>query len=102
MEKMTWDGRKWGQEDLFQTNPDLADILGRMDLDFENSYVSHFLDLKFLDFQIPRSQDPGANILVARSWYQNLGPGSWFQVSCHASKCSASCRVNMFCVNMLR
>ena len=30
------DGPKWGQEDLFPTNPDLADILGRTDLDFVN------------------------------------------------------------------
>ena len=42
MEKIAWDGPKWGQEDLFPTNPDLADILGRTDLDFENLY--------FLDF----------------------------------------------------
>ena len=26
MEKMDWDGPKWGQEDCFPTNPDLADI----------------------------------------------------------------------------
>ena len=37
------------------TNPDLADILGRTDLDFENFYFFHFLDPKFLDFQVPRS-----------------------------------------------
>ena len=38
MEKMAWDGPKWGREDLFLANPDLADILGDMDLDldFEN------------------------------------------------------------------
>ena len=35
MEKMAWDGTKCGQDDLFPTNPDLADILGRMDLDFD-------------------------------------------------------------------
>ena len=34
------------------TNPDLADILGRMDLNFENfDFFFHFLDPKFLDFQ---------------------------------------------------
>ena len=33
---MAWDGPKWGQEDFFPTNPDLADILGRTDSDFEN------------------------------------------------------------------
>ena len=57
MEKMAWDGPKWGQEDFFPTNPDLADILGRMDLDFENLYFFDFLDPKFLDFQVPRSQN---------------------------------------------
>ena len=36
------------------TNPDLADIFGRMDLNFEISYVFHFLDPKFLEFQVPR------------------------------------------------
>ena len=37
------------------TNPDLADILGRMDLNFENYYSLNFLDPKILDFQVPRS-----------------------------------------------
>ena len=40
MEKMAWDGPKWGQEDFFPTNPDLADILGRTDLDFETFHFS--------------------------------------------------------------
>ena len=34
MEKKAWDGPKQGQEDLFLTNPDLANILGRTDLIF--------------------------------------------------------------------
>ena len=42
MEKIASDGPKWGRGDFFPTNPDLADILGRTDLDFEN--------LDFLDF----------------------------------------------------
>ena len=47
MEKMAWDGPKWGQEDFFPTNPNLADILGRIDLDFEifyffRSHISEF------------------------------------------------------------
>ena len=29
-------GPKWGKKDFFPTNPGLANILGRMDLDFEN------------------------------------------------------------------
>ena len=37
------------------TNPDLADILGRTDFDFENFHVIDLLDPKFLDFQVPRS-----------------------------------------------
>ena len=37
------------------TNPDLADILGRTDLDFENFYLLDLLDPIFLDFQVPRS-----------------------------------------------
>ena len=36
MEKMAWDGPQWGQEDFFPTNPDLADSLGRTELDFDN------------------------------------------------------------------
>ena len=59
MEKMAWDGPKWGREDFFPTNPDLANILGRTDLDFENFYFLHFLDPKFLDFQVPRFPKSG-------------------------------------------
>ena len=49
---MAWDGPKWGREVLFPANPDLADILGDTDFDFENLYFWHFLDVIFLDFQI--------------------------------------------------
>ena len=43
-----------GQAGFFPTNPDLADILGRTDLEFENFYFFHFVDHpKFLDFQVP-------------------------------------------------
>ena len=62
---MASDGPKCGQEDVFPTNPDLADILGRTDLDFENvdflffgPQISGFPDPQtsnFPDFQIPRS-----------------------------------------------
>ena len=52
---MASDGPKQGQEDLFPTNPDLADILGRTDLNFENFIFFDFLDSNFLDFQVPRS-----------------------------------------------
>ena len=33
--KIAWDGPKWGREDFVPTNPDLADIWGRTDLNFE-------------------------------------------------------------------
>ena len=42
-QKMGPDGPKWGQEDFFPTNPDLANILGRTDFDFENLYFLDFL-----------------------------------------------------------
>ena len=54
MEKMAWDGPKWGREDFFPTNPGLANILGRTDLNFEIFYFFHFLDPKFLDAQVPK------------------------------------------------
>ena len=60
-QKIGPEGPKWGQEDFFPTNPDLADILGRMDFDFENSY---FLDL--LGSQL------GPNLGPA---WARLGPG---------------------------
>ena len=37
MQKLGPDGPKWGQDDFFPTNPDLADVLGDTDFDFENS-----------------------------------------------------------------
>ena len=73
MEKMAWDGPKWGPRGLFPVHPDLADILGRTDFDLENLYflipnfwISRSPDLqisgfpgpqisKFPDFQVPRS-----------------------------------------------
>ena len=43
-----------GPGGFFPTNPDLADILGRTDFDFENFYFLDFLDPKFPDFQVPK------------------------------------------------
>ena len=60
MEKMAWDGPKWGQEDFFPTKPDLADILGRTDLDFDNFYF-------LLIFWIP-------NFWISRSRFPKSGP----------------------------
>ena len=59
MEKNAWDGPKWGREGLFPANPDLADILGRTDLHFENFRFLDVLDSKFLDFQVPRFPKSG-------------------------------------------
>ena len=69
---------KWGQEDLFPTNPDLADILGDMDFDFESSYfldfvgskISRFPGPKILSFQKSGLGQPWAGL--GRAW---AGPG---------------------------
>ena len=45
---------KWGREGLFPANPDLADILGDVDLDFEN------FDFVVVGFQL--SGFPGSQI----------------------------------------
>ena len=52
MEKMACDGPKWGREFIFLANPDLADILGDMDLDFENFHLFHVFSDP--NFWIPR------------------------------------------------
>ena len=58
---MAWDGPKWGREGIFPINPDLADILGDMGLDFENFNAFVFVSgipkfqisrLTILDFKI--------------------------------------------------
>ena len=46
-----------GARRILSYNPDLADILGDMDFDFENLYFWDFLDPKFPDFQVPRFPD---------------------------------------------
>ena len=38
-QKVTWDGPKFGREVLFPANPDLADISGDIDFDFEILHV---------------------------------------------------------------
>ena len=57
MEKMDWDGPKWAPRGLFPANPDLADILGRTDLDFEIFLFMDFLEPRFLDCQVPDFQN---------------------------------------------
>ena len=54
MEKIAWDGPEWDQEDVFPSNPDLADILGRTDLDFEKLYFLYFLDSQISGFPGPQ------------------------------------------------
>ena len=53
------------------TNPDLADILGSMDFDFENFDFFHFLDSKFLDLQVPRYLKSGLGRAGLEPW---VGP----------------------------
>ena len=53
---MAWDGPKWGREVLFPANPDLADILGDADFDFDfldffGSQISRFPGSRFPNFQ---------------------------------------------------
>ena len=52
MEKITQMAPNWARR-IFPTNPDLADILGDTDFDFENV---HFLDV--LDPRFPGSRFP--------------------------------------------
>ena len=53
-----------GPGGFFPTNPDLADILGRTDLEFENFHFFHVVDPNFLDFQVPRFPKFG----LGRAW----------------------------------
>ena len=57
-----------GTGGFFPTNPDLADVLGKTDLDVKNFYFLDLLDPKFLDFQVPRFPDAaGASGRTLRS-----------------------------------
>ena len=64
------DGPKWGQEDLFPANPDLADILGDTNFDFENfHFFLDFLGPKFLAWaQLGPTH-------LGPAWAHPLGPG---------------------------
>ena len=42
---------------IFPTNPDLADILGDTDFDFDNFHFLDFLDPEFPDLQVPGFQN---------------------------------------------
>ena len=57
MEKIVSDGPKWDPGGFFfPTDPNLGDILGRTELNFDKLYFFDVLDPKCLDFQVPRSQ----------------------------------------------
>ena len=79
------DGPKWAQEDFFPTNPDLANILGRTDLDFENLYF-----FVFFGSQISGLGPPWAHLGPA--WAHRLGPSmgppTWAQ---HGPTPSSKC-----------
>ena len=62
------DGPKWGQEDFFLANPDLADILGDMDFDFENFHFGDFFGFQMSGF-------PGSQISKIWSRPGRAGPG---------------------------
>ena len=68
--KMGPDGPKWGQEDFFPTDPDLASILGDMDFDFENFYFWNFVG----------SQISGLGPGLGPGWGPGLGPGPGAQI----------------------
>ena len=60
---MASDGPKKGREDVFPSNPDLTDILGRADLNFEILFIfwtPNFWISRSPDLQIPRF--PGCQI----------------------------------------
>ena len=62
-------------EDLFPTNPDLVDMLGDMNVDFEKLCVS-WGEPRFLDFQIPGFQDSRLSaVVVAGYGWLRLGGG---------------------------
>ncbi len=58
-------GPKWGQEDFLPTNPDLANILGDTDFDFDNFIYFSFFGVP--NFLLGPSLGP--------AWAHPLGPG---------------------------
>ena len=85
---MAWDGPKWGPEDFFPTNPDLAEILGRADLDFEIFHFVDFLDPKFLDLHVPRLSNAQieAWARLGRTWTCSSTPPPWLRGGSRATK----------------
>ena len=77
-----------GPGGFFPTNPDLANILGRADLDFEIFYLFAFLDPKFLDIQVPKF--PNAQIEAwarpGRTWTCSSTPPPWLRGGSRTTK----------------
>ena len=62
-------GLRWpqiGPGGFFPTNPDLADILGRKDFDFENFYFFDFFGIP--NYQISRSPEIWPGPGLGRAW----------------------------------
>ena len=80
MEKRASDGPKWGREDLFPTNPDLADILGRTDLNSENFHFFDLLNPKKSGFPGPQISQiwPGPG----RAWTLGVGVRCRLLIDC--------------------
>ena len=71
------DGPKWAQEDFFPTNPDLADILGRTDFDFENFYSCDFLGSQVSGLGPAWAHPLGPHVgppTLGPTWAHPLGP----------------------------
>ena len=74
-----------GQEDVFSTNQDLANILGDMDFDFESSYVLDFFGIpnsQISRFQISKIPEIWPGPSLGPVWAR-LGPGlgpAWAQL----------------------
>ena len=66
-------GPQMGPGGFFLTNPDLADILGRTDLDFENFHFWYFFASQISRFQISKNL---ARAGLGRAWA--LGQGDFF------------------------
>ena len=79
MEKIASNGPKWGRELFFPTNPDLADILGRTDFDFDFfvfcwSQISRYPGSKFPEIW----PGPGLGLGLALAWAgEPLGWAGW-------------------------
>ena len=77
MQKIGREGPKWGGDAFFRHKKNLADILGRTDLDFENLFFGDVWDPKFLDFQVSRFQEIWLNRGLVANWPEGpSGPKS--------------------------